>query len=219
MKRGGSHRLPAIPARGDLPAEDRPRRSTVRGGDRKIGRTAACCSFTCIARAAVGAVRARPPPICRRRGRGQLQGNPARRRGQRGLTWRTSRPSREFNHPDAVLVHAPAARQAHGQVRRGGEEAPRRCRRTQFRPDTSARTRSPRSSPTTAPDDATTLLLEKKKKRTWRRLLSEILIARMKYKDALGLIGTGKTEKEAIGVAERRDFNLRAPRPRTHAHR
>jgi tetratricopeptide (TPR) repeat protein len=56
---------------------------------------------------------------------------------------------------------------------------------------------------------ATELLLEKKKNLA---LLSEILIARMRYKEALDLIGSGKTEKEAISADERRDFNLRRAR-------
>ncbi len=58
-------------------------------------------------------------------------------------------------------------------------------------------------------DAATDLLLEKKKNLA---LLSEILVARMRYKDALDLIGTGKKEKETTSASERRDFNLRRAR-------
>jgi tetratricopeptide (TPR) repeat protein len=56
---------------------------------------------------------------------------------------------------------------------------------------------------------ATDLLLEKKKNLA---LLSEILIARMRYKDALDLLGGGAKEKEAVGAGERLDFNLRRAR-------
>ncbi|QJW94468.1 hypothetical protein [Frigoriglobus tundricola] len=58
-------------------------------------------------------------------------------------------------------------------------------------------------------DAATDLLLEKK---THLGLLSEILIARMRYTAALDLIGTGKKEKETVSAAERLDFNLRRAR-------
>lgn len=57
--------------------------------------------------------------------------------------------------------------------------------------------------------DATELLLEKKKNLA---LLSEVLIARMRYKQALDLIGGGKKEKETISATERLDFNLRRAR-------
>ena len=58
-------------------------------------------------------------------------------------------------------------------------------------------------------DAATDLLLEKKKNLA---LLSEILIARMRYKQAMDLIGTGKKEKETVTAAERLAFNLRRAR-------
>jgi len=57
--------------------------------------------------------------------------------------------------------------------------------------------------------EATELLLEKKKPLA---LLSEVLISRMRYKDALDLIGNGAKEKETIAPNERLNFNLRRAR-------
>ncbi len=58
-------------------------------------------------------------------------------------------------------------------------------------------------------DAATDLLLEKRQNLA---LLAEVLIARMRYKDALDLIGAGGIEKGKIGGTERAEFNLRRAR-------
>lgn len=116
-------------------------------------------------------------------------------------------PGREFNHPDAVRL---TLLRLAGMKDKFDETAKR------VRADADEL-----SAPGDVMDaavalltnhraaDATDLLLEKK---TNLGLLSEILVARMKYKEALELIGGGAKEKEAIQPEERREFNLRRAR-------
>jgi tetratricopeptide (TPR) repeat protein len=116
-------------------------------------------------------------------------------------------PGREFNHPEAVRLTL---------MRRAGRADKLDAAAKQLRADAEEYS-APNDilSATVAllsnhrADAATDLLLEKKKNLA---LLSEILVARMRYREALDLIGAGKVEKEAIGPDERRDFNLRRAR-------
>ncbi len=116
-------------------------------------------------------------------------------------------PGRELNHPDAVRLmltrlagRAETFDAAAKKVRADADE---------FASETDIMDAAVALLANRRADAATGLLLEKKKKLA---LLSEILIARMRYKDALDLIGTGKKEKETISAAERLDFNLRRAR-------
>ncbi len=116
-------------------------------------------------------------------------------------------PGRELNHPDAVRLmlmrlagRAETFDAAAKKVRADADE---------FASETDIMDAAVALLANRRADAATDLLLEKKKKLA---LLSEILIARMRYKDALDLIGTGKKEKETVSAAERLDFNLRRAR-------
>ena len=116
-------------------------------------------------------------------------------------------PGREMNHPDAVrlMLTRLAGRTdkfdaAAKKVRTDAEE---------FASETDIMDAAVALLANGHAAAATDLLLEKKKK---LGLLSEILIARMRYRDALDLIGTGKKEKETVSAFERLDFNLRRAR-------
>jgi tetratricopeptide (TPR) repeat protein len=116
-------------------------------------------------------------------------------------------PNREFNHPDAVRLTL---------MRLAGRKEKFEAEAKKVRAD---------AEELNDPDDvmsaavalltnhhaigANDLLLEKKKN---LGLLSEILISRMRYKEALDLIGGGAKEKETIPPAERLEFNLRRAR-------
>jgi tetratricopeptide (TPR) repeat protein len=116
-------------------------------------------------------------------------------------------PNRDFNHPDAVRL---TLMRLAGRKEKFDEAA------RKVRADADEL-----SEPSDVMDaavallcnhratDATDLLLEKKKN---LGLLSEILISRMRYKDALDLLGGGAKEKETIPPAERLEFNLRRAR-------
>ncbi len=116
-------------------------------------------------------------------------------------------PGRELNHPDAVRLMlmrlAGRAEQFDAAAKKVRADADEFASETDIMGAAVALLANRRA------DAATDLLLEKKKKLA---LLSEILIARMRYKDALDLIGTGKKEKETVSAAERLDFNLRRAR-------
>src|SRR5262249_12465536 len=116
-------------------------------------------------------------------------------------------PGRELNHPDAVRLSllrlAGRTEQFAAAAKKVREDADELTEPHDVMDAAVALLANHRADP------ATELLLEKKKNLA---LLCEILIARMRYKEALELIGTGKKEKETVPVAERLDFNLRRAR-------
>jgi tetratricopeptide (TPR) repeat protein len=116
-------------------------------------------------------------------------------------------PGREFNHPDAVRLTL---------LRLAGRKEKFDAAAKQVRADADEYTSQTDIMDTAVAllanhraDDATDLLLEKKKN---LGLLSEILIARKRYKEALDLVGGGAKEKETIGASDKLDFNLRRAR-------
>ncbi|MCI0704981.1 MAG: hypothetical protein L0241_28305, partial [Planctomycetia bacterium] len=116
-------------------------------------------------------------------------------------------PGRALNHPDAVrLIHLRLA----GQRDKFLEEAKKvRASAEGLTTNTDVRDSAIALLAAQRADDATNLLLDKKMN---LGLLSEILITRMRYKEALDLIGAEKNDKRTIPPGERLEFNLRRAR-------
>lgn len=116
-------------------------------------------------------------------------------------------PQRELNHPDAVkLTLLRLAGRDQGfekHAKRVRADADELSDQEDVLSSAAALFANHRSA------EATDLLLEKKKPLA---LLSEVLISRMRYKEALDLIGNGAKEKETIAPNERLNFNLRRAR-------
>jgi tetratricopeptide (TPR) repeat protein len=114
---------------------------------------------------------------------------------------------REFNHPDAVkltlLRMAGRKEKFEAEVKRVRTDADELTEPRDVMDAAVALLTNHRAAA------ATDLLMEKK---TNLGLLSEMLILRMRYKEALGLVGGGAKEKEIITPAERLEFNLRRAR-------
>ncbi len=117
-------------------------------------------------------------------------------------------PGREFNHPDAVRL---TLLRLAGRKEKLDEAAKKvRADANEFESQTDIMDASVALLANHRANDATDLLLLKRKNLA---LLSEVLISRMRYKDALDLIGE-KKEKETLPVSasERLEFNLRRAR-------